>query len=316
MTTLPSAEAVDPQLIKAVSNFRLGALANGYKPVRVRSMSKSPVAKQWQYGEAENQLRAVEATALNTGILTAGLRCIDVDVDNHQIAAAIKTKILALCPGALIRVRAGSSRFAAVVRAADGEPGKRSVAGQHGKLEILGAGQQFVAHGVHPTGAIYEWEGGRGPDTVPVDQLPAATEDDIGELLECAPLLGTSTVGGGIGELSNVFEQPSSAVSVYNNRAPVENELGAGIKTPEWFDYLSEGEKTTLTRACLNAIDNTKSDPRDLWLRVLYALFDAGERGCPDAEQLAREWSRRGCGWTGDGDFDTTWRSLKPGALT
>ena len=111
---------------------------NGYRAVRVRTSSKQPLGLNWQFGETTERLLDVGCDALNTGILAAGLRCIDVDVDNPPIASAIKAKILAHFPGAIIRVRANSSRFAVVVRAAEGEPGKRWIAGT--PRQIRGSG--------------------------------------------------------------------------------------------------------------------------------------------------------------------------------
>jgi hypothetical protein len=299
---------------QSARDFRDPASANGYRLVPVRTGSKQPSCKDWQHGADTERLRNVTNDELNTGILAAGLRCLDVDVDDPQIAAAIKTKIVAHFPGAIIRGRANSPRFAVVVRAAEGEPGKRSVPGQHGKLEVLGAGQQFVAHGTHSSGASIEWENGRGPHTVPLDQLPAMTEEQITTLLnQCAALLGSTSSATGPAAPTNVFEFPLPPPSIVTNHtAPVENTLGAGIESVKWFDGLNAYEKSTLVRACLDAIDNRTVDPREQWLRMLFAVADAGMRGCPDAEQLAREWSRRGRGWTGDADFDTAWRSCKP----
>jgi AAA domain/Primase C terminal 2 (PriCT-2)/Bifunctional DNA primase/polymerase, N-terminal len=303
----------------AVIEFRKRCIENGYKPIPVRSQSKQPVGKQWQHGAPEEQLLAINPKALNTGVLTAGLRCFDGDVEDPQVAAALKKKILAWCPGALIRTRANSSRFAVLVRAAEGEPVKRSVSGPHGQLEALGAGQQVVAHGVHSSGALIEWEGGRGPDTVPRDQLPALAENQVEQLLtECAALLGLNNSTTSPAAISNVFEQPlvTGQSTLIGLTAPLVNELGAGIDIPEWFDGLFPGEKGTLVGACLNQIDNRTNDPRDRWLLAVLAAADAGRRGCPDAEQIARDWSRRGAKWTGDADFETAWNSAKPGAVT
>ena len=47
------------------------------------------------------------------------------------------------------------------------------------KVEILAAGQQFVAHGIHPdTGEPYYWTDGC-PATVPLVDLPLVTEDQL-----------------------------------------------------------------------------------------------------------------------------------------
>jgi hypothetical protein len=167
----PSAGAVDPQLAKNVSNFRVSSLANGYRPIRVRSASKLPVAKRWQLGETEDQLLAVEATALNTGILAAGLRCVDMDVDASDAAQQIVGAVCRHLPeNALIRRRGNSNRLAFIYRAANGQPGKRSVTGLNGKVEVLGAGQQLVVDGVHPAGDTYYFKNGRGPNKILSDQ--------------------------------------------------------------------------------------------------------------------------------------------------
>jgi hypothetical protein len=144
------------------------------------------------------------------------------------------------------------------------------------------------------------------------------TEDQITTFLnECEPLLGSISSATGLAARSNVFEFPLAPPPsmVINNTAAVENELAAGIGALEWFDGLYAQEKHTFVRACVDAIDNRAADPREQWFRMLCAVADAGMRGCPDAEQLARDWSRRGASWTGDADFDTAWRSLKPGKI-
>jgi AAA domain/Primase C terminal 2 (PriCT-2) len=38
--------------------------------------------------------------------------------------------------------------------------------------------------------------------------------------------------------------------------------------------------------------------------------------GCPDAEDLALAWSKRGRGWTSEQDFSKAWNSFRPGRIT
>ena len=81
-------------------------------------------------------------------------------------------------------------------QAATGAPPKRTMKGPYGKVEILGAGQQFVADGVHPSGARYQW--GLLADSaasLPLrDALPAVTEEQISQFLAAVtPLLGSSS---------------------------------------------------------------------------------------------------------------------------
>src|SRR5262249_34873834 len=68
-----------------------------------------------------------------------------------------------------------------------------------------------------------------------------------------------------------------------------------------------------LVRTCLDAIDNRISDPREQWLRVLFAVADAERLGCADARELALEWSKRGAKFTSEHHFDVVWESYKPG---
>jgi len=94
--------------------------------------------------------------------------------------------------------------------------------------------------------------------------------------------------------------------------------LSAGIETPSWFSALATNEMRALVEACLNALDNRTSDPRDIWLRGLFATAHAEQLGCPDARLLALKWSQRGASWTNENDFETAWQSYKskPGGVT
>lgn len=56
-----------------------------------------------------------------------------------------------------MRVRDNSPCRLLPYRAAEGEPPKRRIAGRHGKVEVLGRGQQFMAYGRHPSGAELCW---------------------------------------------------------------------------------------------------------------------------------------------------------------
>ena len=61
--------------------------------------------------------------------------------------------------------------------------------GKIGKIEVLGYGQQFVAHGVHPSGAELLWTP-VPPEDMPIDDLVAVTEDQITAFLHAAaPLI-------------------------------------------------------------------------------------------------------------------------------
>ena len=251
----------------------------------------------------------VSSDAMNTGILLTGFRCIDIDVDDEEVVRAICQKVQQHLPlGAIIRGRLGSVRLAWLFRATEGEPGKQVISGLHGKIEILGRGQQLVCHGLHPSGAALTWAYGRGPDTVPRDQLPAVSEDQIGRfLIECSPLLGTGAVH--LEPVAGTADRMSTA----------NDELTAGIEPPRWFECLQVDAQSEVVRACLAALDNRKDDPRERWLRVVFACAHAEQLGCPDVYEQVLAWSRHGASWTGENDFQKAWDSAspdKPGGVT
>ena len=136
-------------------------------------------------------------------------------------------------------------------------------------------------------------------------------------LSECASLLGADQFSDWThgGRQSIRATARATVDPLFKRLGPVDNELGAGIKPPEWFDGLNAHEKSALVGACLDAIDNRTVDPRDRWRHILFAVADAGQRGCPDARELALDWSRRGIGWTSEADFDVAWNSAKPGPI-
>jgi len=305
--------------------FRQRAIANGYALIRVGSGSKKPRGHNWQQGEDAKVLLNVQSDALNTGLLTAGFRCLDIDVDDPQLVSELIEQARAYLPqGALTRGRPNSPRVTIFYRAAEGQPPKRVIKGPNGKIEVLGAGQQVVVHGLHPSGAPLTWADGLGPDTVDASDVPAVSEEQINDCLSaCAPLLGESVVDAGAASafplgprlLDPGFVLPATARP---SLAPVVNDLSAGIETLNWFSELSADEKRALVEACLNALDNRSSDPREVWLRVLFAVADAERLGCPDAPKLALEWSQRGTSWTSEADFETAYNSYKskPGGVT
>jgi hypothetical protein len=290
-------------------SFRAAALANGYPLVRVHSHDKAPLARGWQNGEADQTLLNVTEDAANTGLNCRGYRVIDLDVDDEATVLKVVELLKDLPTGPIVRRRAGSPRLALVYRA-EGTPGKRVVAGDIGKVEVLGAGQQVLIHGVHPSGVPLTFMKNRSPATVPAETLPIVSEARIEAFLtQCAAILGADQE---VTSWGNFPPQPANGVA----RQALENELSAGIDRGHWFNDLVPSSKREVVEACLGAIDNRQHDPRNQWLRVVFAVADAEMRGCSDARELALGWSRRGLRWTSESDFDTAWNSFKPGGTT
>jgi hypothetical protein len=211
--------------VDEIRAFRERAMQNGYQVVRVRSLAKLPLTRDWQHGDPD-LLLAVQPDAVNTGLLLAGLRCVDIDVDDPGLVLEIVAAARVHLPqGALIRRRAGSPRLAMLYRAAEGQPRKRVVAGSLSKVEILGFGQQVVVHGLHPSGAAITWSKGLGPDTVHHNQLTPVREEEITAFLgACSPLLGAAPQPQPVANRSSLANFPKLAPIT------TPNELSAGVE--------------------------------------------------------------------------------------
>lgn len=97
---------------------------------------------------------------------TRRVRALDVDVTDPELASRIHAFISERVGQLPTRSRANASKFL-VAFELPGEFHKRRVKCASGMVEFLATGQQFVAVGLHPSGARYEWSGGL-PDAFPV----------------------------------------------------------------------------------------------------------------------------------------------------
>jgi hypothetical protein len=128
--------------------------------------------------------------AQNTGILCDGLQAVDIDVEDAAIVSLIVSAAIQHLGLAPMRIRSNSARILMLYRASEGEPSKRSITGKHGKVESLGFGQQFLAFGIHPSGAAYTWPQG-SPAEFHRNTLTAVTGNALQAFLcAVAPLVG------------------------------------------------------------------------------------------------------------------------------
>jgi len=129
---------------------------------------------------------------LNTGILADGLQPIDLDLRDANACFLTAKWCLDNLGDAPIRFRSNATRMLLLYRAADGEPHKCKAwepaqNGQPGQgVEVLGHGLQFLAYGVHPSGATIQWVDDQGPHNTPRDDLTAITVEQVNELLTYA----------------------------------------------------------------------------------------------------------------------------------
>jgi hypothetical protein len=177
----------------AIQALRKRLWENLFRSVEVKTGSKVPAGKDWPERSRQNPPEAVNnwpsADALNTGILCDGLIAVDLDIDDAVIVSQLVAAANHFLGSAPTRTRSDSPRILILYRASEGEPKKRNVEGQFGKIEVLGHGQQFVAFGIHPDGAVYEWDGSL--DTFHRDKLTPVTQEALMAFLcAVAPLIG------------------------------------------------------------------------------------------------------------------------------
>lgn len=191
--------------VESVAAIRAQLYDAGFRPVPVlnhdhadpKLAGKAPIGRDWGNKARQDPPDCLRYPpvphALNTGILTDGLRAIDIDVDDAEIAARCRSIVAQQLGEAPIRMRRNSPRCLMLYRAATGTPSKIVVAGDAGKVEVLGRGQQFVAFGRHPSGASLEWFP-NAPGSEPLDALPAITEEALFDVLDqIAPLIGATS---------------------------------------------------------------------------------------------------------------------------
>lgn len=142
----------------------------GKTPSRYNAARKAVGIARWTEHQATPAEIAGWARDRDLGIClqTRRVRALDVDVSDPQLAAQIHAHLAH--HGLPVRSRANAAKFLLAFEL-PGEFHKRRVkcsAEKNGPMiEFLATGQQFVAVGLHPSGARYEWAGGL-PDAFPV----------------------------------------------------------------------------------------------------------------------------------------------------
>ena len=187
-------------------------LANGYPPVPIlrpdapgtverngkvvrKSPGKEPHNALWARKEREvygATARTVEGWARLRDIADhpgLGLACgraaaADVDVYDPELADAIEALAIEHLGTTPLRRVGQPPKRLLVYQVEDGPLPKAQTpellkGDLKAKVEVLGQGQQFVAFGVHPvTGLPFAWDGPT-PETVPLDELPAVTQEQV-----------------------------------------------------------------------------------------------------------------------------------------
>lgn len=160
---------------------------NGYAPLPIRIGDKHPLIKDWNALAHEDRSYFCPDRWYNhpfCGIATYGLRLIDGDIDDPDLAEQLHRYIVRRVGCPPIRFNTVNPRRVYVFRAAEGMPRKlfcKNSTTEYG-IDVLGDGQQCFCFGIHPKGYPHLWT--RSPLEVAVADLPSITEDEVMELLD------------------------------------------------------------------------------------------------------------------------------------
>jgi len=294
-----------------LAELGLRVLANGYNVIPIKPGAKYPVIKGWQKilttaADIGYWLGNGHADA-GIGITTGKVSFVDCDIPDEGAAKWMEDYIITEIGFAPVRIgnypkRGFMFRTDKPFRKISSRVYRDELERRY-QIEILGDGQQFVSHHIHPeTGKPYLWQAEDGPAWVPVNQLPVITIEEcrqiIGEFERLMTAQGYTAEGA-----------VATTVREYGDDDLEELEVGSDPSG------MSEEELARLVRSIPN--DNTVPYGDDNsqavlgWLKVLCAIHhETG--GSESGRQLAYEWSCRALKHEDD-EFDKTWDSLGRG---
>lgn len=136
-----------------------------------------------------DQRLAADWPTANVGLRAADWPAIDCDINDQAIADWVGRRVKTMLGFAPMRVRGNSPRCLFVFRRMGNDTVRKmqlifNWKGEEHKVEILGAGQQYVINGIHPSGVAYDWAPDAHLADVSVDGLERVTEAQLRDFLE------------------------------------------------------------------------------------------------------------------------------------
>ncbi len=178
---------------------------------------------------------------------TRRIRALDIDVTDPEQAKAILNFIghRFKFPA---RTRSNSSKF---LLAFDmpGDYAKRSFKTEHGIVEFLASGQQFVFCGTHPSGVRYEWQDGLPSDfpVITASQFETLWADLVKTFAIEPPMMGTGSSKAR--KLSEAAQQDPVAVHLHDNGwvKSMERDGRLHIRCPFELKHTSDSAESATT---------------------------------------------------------------------
>jgi hypothetical protein len=272
----------------------------GFAPVPIRRGTKAPRPDNWQAGDPGDWERRFKRE--HVGLLTASTPAVDIDVRDEAAALALDRLAVETfgdgplrigMPPKRLRLYRTETRFTKLKTAGYRFPGDRQNDQAHA-VEVLAAGQQFVAFALHPdTGRPYAWI-----DDSPLDlerqDLPELRPERIPAFLADA------------GRLLERHGARQKERAAGRSRTATDHTAGPA---PRPVRSLSEVDRVF---AALDCVDPASLD-YDAWVRVAYGLKSAfGE----DGRDIWLAWSAAPHGIVNPKDDPAvtlaTWKGIRP----
>jgi hypothetical protein len=152
----------------------------GYPVVPCHAQSKAPTPSGWETTTLATSHRFSPNNSV--GIVLDGAGLVDLDIEDEALCEAVYGR---LDPLESNPCRIGREPRKGILFKSDNWPKFtskkfKSPDGKTHQIEVLGKGQQCIAHGIHPiTNKPYYWT----REIVPIDQLPAFTREEIEDVI-------------------------------------------------------------------------------------------------------------------------------------
>ena len=154
----------------------------GYTVLPIPAGRKGPTERGWTHPDYQPSV----GESPNLGIRLDGLVCVDVDIDDPEMAEYVRKHLYRTI---VVRTRANSSRVALLYRCPELETRTlklQTAKWEGGRVEFTGGRAfQVLSFGTHPSGAQLMWNGFSTPDGFPLkEQLPVRTREEVEALCE------------------------------------------------------------------------------------------------------------------------------------
>lgn len=277
--------------------------------IRPESRGKSPGIRyatgmwggyNWQ--ETQTTPSQIDTMGASVGLKADNYPAVDIDVRDATLAAVLANVVERVMPTGPVRVGAWPKRLY-MFRLA---PGSHQFArmqlfitykDDRHLVEILGAGQQYLISGVHPTtGKAYEW----ATPLVPAAELPTITFERASELLDAIEselnMMDIECQRSGTGVVSASVSVPQESLKAQSMDALAQAVAAipnSDIQFPSREDYIKFGY----------AIKAASQDDPDRGLEIFQEWASRWTAGVNDPAVVTADWGRMqgpyqvGFGW-------------------